>query len=327
MRIKHLIYILFISLVNSYAQEADTKKQISYIKLGAANDLFQNRQKSDKYFSAAFQAQYANQIFNNPIAEKVLLASPKHYSTYALSLQQNGFTPEDLTKSEIDSTDRPYAGTLTLSYIQSSFITDRNWKYTTAFRFGFSGPIAMVEKTQKGIHKATGGTIPQGWDNQIGNSLILQYAVNGEKQFLTGFKHIRLGLGAYAEVGSFYNHAVPYGNLMIGWFHQKFQSIRSVNFSENRDMRKWQLYANFYISNRIVLYDGSLQGGLIPFEESPHTFTWSEYKHNTPQFTFTITASYKNIQLQYWNVATIDPFFLDELFSFGSIGLYMPIGN
>ena len=322
-----LFATLIITSLIINAEVIDTTKQISYLKLGTANDLFQTRQKTDKYFSAAFQVQYANDCFNNSVAEKVLFASPKHFSTYAINLQQNGFTPENLTIAEVDSSDRPYAGALTFSYLQSSFVTDRSWKYSTALSLGFSGRLAMVEQTQKGIHQATGGTVPQGWDNQIGNSLILQYSLNGEKQFLTHLKHIRIGIGGYAEVGSFYNQAVPYSNVMIGWFHQELQSLRTVNYDINKNMRKWQLFANFYISDRVVLYDGTLQGGLIPFEESPYTFTWSDYKHHTPQFIYTLTASYKNIQIQYWNVSTIDPFFFNELFSFGIIDVYIPIGN
>jgi lipid A 3-O-deacylase len=266
-------------------------------------------------------------MFDNKIARKILLATPKGKSSFALSLRQNGFTPEELTLSQVDSSDRPYAGTLTLTYLQSSQILNQQWKYNTGFRLGVSGPSALIKELQTSIHKSTGGTIPQGWDNQIANSLIIQYAAMGEKQFLSFLPHVRLGIGSYGEIGSFLNYIVGFASLKLGWFHQDYLTFNTVRYRKSGTMNKWQLYLNCYFSGRYILYDGTLQGGLIPFEKSPYTLTWGDYEHFTPQATYTITLSYKNFQIQYYNRIEIDRYLTDDIFAFGAIGISFPIGR
>lgn len=309
------------------AEDRDSLKQLSHLTLGTANDLFQNRQKSDKYFSASFSLRVAHDVFDNKIARKALFASPNGYSNFSLGLRQDGFTPEDLTLAEVDSSDIPYAGTLMLNYKQSCALPQRNWIYQTSIRLGVSGPMSLVEKMQKGIHKATGSTPPQGWENQISNSLILQYGILAEKQFLTHKKYLRLGVGGHAEVGSFYNYITGFAHLKVGWFHQEYMTLNRVQYKKNSNMSKWQAYFNLYLSNRFVLYNGTLQGGLIPFSESPYTVAWDEYEHSTTQTVYAIAVSYKNIQIQYWNAVEIGVYIPDDFFSFGAIGITIPLSN
>lgn len=328
MRISIIVTLLFIlSALGLKAEEADSLKQLSYISLGAVNDLFQQHQKSDKYLSASFSARITHEMFDNKIARKALFAAPKGNSSFALSLRQSGFTPEDLTLSQVDSSDRPYAGTLTLTYLQSSQIVNQQWKYNTGLRLGVSGPSALLKELQTSIHKSTDGTIPQGWDKQITNSLIIQYAAMGEKQFLSSLPHLRLGIGGYGEVGSFLNYIVGFGSVKLGWFHQDYLTFNTVRYRKSSTINKWQLYLNFYLSGRYVLYDGTLQGGLIPFEGSPYTLAWKDYDHFTPQAIYTITASYKNFQIQYYNLIEIDRYLADDIFAFGAIGISFPIGR
>lgn len=322
-----LLSLLILSYFSISAQEIDSVNQVPFLKFGSANDLFQAHQKSDKYFSASFMLGISHEFLKNNISEKILLGSTKNNSIYALNLRQNGFTPDDLSLSEVDSTDRPYAGTLVLSYAQTSYTNDLNWKYSTAFRLGVSGPLAMVEGVQSGIHTATGSTPPEGWDNQIANSLIIQYGATAERQFLTNLSHLRLGVGGYAELGSFYNYVVGYATVKLGWFNQKIQSLNVVNYRKGVNMNKWQFYLSGYISDRFVFYDGTTQGGLIPFEKSPYTYSWGDYQHNTVQLIYTLTASYKNFQLQYINASTVDRYLKEGIFSVGSIGIIVPIGK
>ena len=328
MQNQYILTLVFIlSSFISQATSSDSTKQIAQFHLGTANDLFQKHQKSDKYFSASFAAKVSHEVFDTKIARKVLFAKNNENSLFTLGIRQNGFTPENLTIAKVDSSDRPYAGTLTLSYLQTSEITRLHLKYLTALRLGVAGPLARIENVQTTIHTMTGSKTPQGWNNQIGNALIIQYAGMVQKDFLHQQKHLRLGIGGYGEFGSFFNYMIAFVNLKAGWFHQDYMNFDKVQYRANANMSKWQLYLNLYATESYVFYDGSLQGGLLPFKDSPYTMTWNDYEHNIPQLGFSITASYKNIQCQYWNVIEVDRYTAKDVFAFGAIGLFIPFGN
>lgn len=323
-RRSHIVLILFVLLTTAeaFANDQDSSKQLSYLEFGSSNDLFQNQQQSDKYFSAAFEAAYYNHFFENNIAKNILLGSDEGYNIYGLRVRQNGFTPEDLTILEVDSTDRPYAGTLSLQYWRLSERGDK-WKYASALKVGVSGPASLTEHVQTGIHKATSSTLPQGWDNQIANSIIIDYFAYAERQFLNHNKHLRLSLAGYGEVGSFTTFGGVFGSAKIGWFYD--DRFKGLNYHKGGQRRKWQLYTQFAIGSRAVLYDGTLQGGLIPLEESPYTLSWADYQHVTAQMSYSVYFAYKNFRFRYSNIVEVNRHFLEEAFNFGSLSFIVPI--
>ena len=83
------------------------------------------------------------------------------------SLGQNMFTPQDKTRHNPDSKDRPYAGFL----YASTGITSLGGNHVDDIEatLGVVGPLSLAEQTQKIVHKIVDAPQPQGWDYQLKN--------------------------------------------------------------------------------------------------------------------------------------------------------------
>ncbi|MBP8600220.1 MAG: lipid A deacylase LpxR family protein [Candidatus Saccharicenans sp.] len=127
----------------------------------------------------------------------------------AMSIAQGIFTPADLTKEEVISDDRPYAGLLytSLTLVRNSGRTQTSW----GAGLGVVGCLSLAETAQKWLHRTYGWTEPQGWSNQLKNEPVLDIWLNrfwtlvgaGEKEKDWG-PAIKAGLGGQL------------GNLMTG---------------------------------------------------------------------------------------------------------------
>lgn len=324
-----LLYISFFLLVTTSLFASELRKDSAdyggFLELGTANDLFQNKSNSDKYYSASFRASYMHSYFDNNVVRKALLGDDKGTNFFGLVLRQNGYTPEDLSDPNVIEDDRPYAGTLTLQYWRVSK-QQLDWEYASAFKFGVLGPASMLEYVQKGIHKATGSTPPMGWDNQIANALVIDYYAKAERIFLQPRKHIQLGLGAHGEVGSLLNAVGLYSRFRVGQYNEDPKAFSGLNYRKGSEAKKWQFYVDFTFGARYVLYDGTLQGGLLAFNESPHTFSHSDYEHFTTHSSTRFTFSYQNFMLVYTVSTEMDRFAIEDLFHYGTINFIIPIG-
>ncbi len=88
----------------------------------------------------------------------------------AFSLRQLMFTPENIESSEPQYDDIPYAGYLDGSLTLWSWNDD--WITGYGLIVGVVGPDSGARRTQEWVHKLTGSTEPQGWDNQIGQDAV-----------------------------------------------------------------------------------------------------------------------------------------------------------
>ncbi|HNS05313.1 MAG TPA: lipid A deacylase LpxR family protein [Candidatus Saccharicenans sp.] len=126
-----------------------------------------------------------------------------------LSIAQGIFTPADLTREEIISDDRPYAGLLlaSLTFVRNSGRTQTCW----GGGLGVVGPFSLAETAQKWLHRTYGWTEPRGWSNQLKNEPVVDiwlsrfWTIFGSDEKETGWRPaFRAGLGGQL------------GNLMTG---------------------------------------------------------------------------------------------------------------
>jgi hypothetical protein len=105
-------------------------------------------------------------------AAKATLFSSDANLRASFGLGHNMYTPEDISDPEPILNDRPYAAWLyaTLGLIGES---GKNLDFA-ALSLGVVGPAAGGEGFQKFIHEIIGSPEPQGWDNQLGNEIIIQ---------------------------------------------------------------------------------------------------------------------------------------------------------
>jgi lipid A 3-O-deacylase len=90
----------------------------------------------------------------------------------AMSLQGVAVTPEDTDSREPVYDDVPYMGSTALS--SSLFIWNERVFHEASITLGAVGPASGADKVQKAIHRFFGLDEPNGWDNQVGNRLLLQ---------------------------------------------------------------------------------------------------------------------------------------------------------
>ena len=88
---------------------------------------------------------------------------------YVVTLTQEIYTPEDIEETELIENDRPYAGWTYVTFAIGK--RDHNTLGLTVLDIGALGEGSQAEKTQIGFHKATGSTIPSGWEHQLGSEL------------------------------------------------------------------------------------------------------------------------------------------------------------
>ncbi|MCG8394871.1 MAG: lipid A deacylase LpxR family protein [Pseudomonadales bacterium] len=98
----------------------------------------------------------------------ISIQDEKHALT--LSLEQVMITPGDISRTEPDYSDLPYAGYSNLEMGLFSWDDSRLFGY--GIRVGVVGEDSGAEQSQKFVHKLTGSTDPQGWDHQLGPDVI-----------------------------------------------------------------------------------------------------------------------------------------------------------
>ncbi len=89
------------------------------------------------------------------------------------ALGQNIYTPENISRSDLIVTDRPYAGWL---YGAASVHAETRQNLlgrkidvldTVEMELGMIGPLSLAEPTQKTVHNLIDTTRPRGWDHQL----------------------------------------------------------------------------------------------------------------------------------------------------------------
>jgi len=80
-------------------------------------------------------------------------------------------TPDDLSKSELQEGDVPYAGVLTVQATWYAFNDDefRGFEITV----GMVGPPTLGEQTQTAVHELIGSERPLGWKNQLSTEPVI----------------------------------------------------------------------------------------------------------------------------------------------------------
>lgn len=120
---------------------------------------------------------------------------------YLITVTQNIYTPEDLSKTDYIKTDRPYAGWL-FATIAVGKRTD-NTINMTVMDIGVVGPNSQADKVQTIYHRLINAQTPRGWDNQLENEFgynlkhyygkTVRYNRNSLTTDLTGIANISLG--------------------------------------------------------------------------------------------------------------------------------------
>lgn len=262
-------------------------QQESFAEIKWSNDFFN---QTDRYFSNGFDLAVYHQFMKKSPTRFVLLPSPKANEVYhSLTLTHHLFTPDHLFSEEIQSWERPFASYALLGHKKTALYSRRKIRLESEFQVGIMGKYSGGESVQNGIHKilpASRSAI--GWSNQLGSDLALNYHVRGEKGIVSS-RYFALVPHGDIRAGIPYTDASAGLYFQIGKFPDYFEKM--TLFSDQGI--NYYAFADF--SGRYVLYNATLQGGLI--NDSPHTLL--QVNPFVSEFKFGFAVGFRSVSLEY----------------------------
>jgi lipid A 3-O-deacylase len=355
MRIIGFIFILTLFSHLTYTQKDSTRIQSQYFSISSQNDFYQYWLQSDKHFTNGSHFTLAHKVFNNHIMDWFLigLKNATNYD-FSLAVGQDMHTPANWELSTVDSSDRPYAGLLYFTYTKTSIDFWKTIKLITNFYVGIQGPAALGGKTQNLMHRIFIDNVSfNGWHNQIGNGLILDYHISIQKMTpLTG-NFYETNVLASLHAGTIYNYILGGVQFKIGKYNDSYYSKEGVYqkhappvnisdkkcktrkrlmnnkglgddlayyFSEINQRTQVYFFSEFHIGN--LFYDGTAQGSLIQFEPSPYILKSDQIDPLILNLVYGFNFSYKRWMLRYYRIIENDSFKKGQLSGWGEISIY-----
>lgn len=258
-----------------------------YFRINYDNDYFASR---DQDYTQGYSFEWvAPKLVQNPV--NTILIQPKNTEKkYGISLEHIGFTPNNIKSPNIQFGDRPFAATIMLKSFSIATDTLHKSRFIASFNMGLIGPGAFGKEMQVAIHEATGNTIPEGWQNQIKNDVVLNYEVSYEKQLFQYRNFFSLQSTARARVGSLFTAAGLGVTSTLG--------IVNSPFSTHLPKKRFALYGFAQTMAQVVGYDATLQGGLFN-RKSPYTIRNHEMERFTAQVNFGLILQTKTLYFEY----------------------------
>lgn len=262
-----------------------------YFRLSYDNDFFS---ATDEYYTQGIDAELVLPQMSKLITNRLLLR-PKYSSVlYGVGLQHNGFTPSSISSDNILYNDRPFAAVLLAKTFAIAIDTIRNQRFSSSLYVGVIGQAAGAKEMQEYIHDKLNNITPHGWQHQINNDLAFNYQVQYEKQILSYKQLLSVSVGAGGNAGTLNTSANGSISIMAGYFHNPYNS-------HNTATKRWSMYGYLSSEGRYVLYNASLQGGMLD-KKSPYTLSSSDITRSVAKIRYGIRLSYGGIFLEYFKV-------------------------
>ena len=178
------------------------------------------------------------------------------------SLAQLMITPEDISKTEHQPDDYPYAGSLFVTRSFHSYNPVKKFSYQSELLVGIRGPRALARQTQTAIHSLINSAAPRGWNNQLDTQLLFNLTFTAEKNLFSWRNVVELNGGVQARVGSLMDAVLIYPVLRIGKMSPYFDGILSQHssYKEPGKKNKMQYYLVLKTSAAFVAYNAMLKG-------------------------------------------------------------------
>ena len=251
--IRKLLLLLFILLFISNSILCQQKG--SYFIFAFSNDFLDG---SDQYFTNGFHFEFFDD-FLKPLPINFLLFPnfPDDIFLTGITLNQNIYTPAELTNLNIKKHDRPFAGYVFVGLKKIAVNDKHHYSIISEMRIGIIGPSALGQQTQNGIHKLLPtSSFVYGWENQIADDFCINYNLKIDK-LMHRYKLLDI-IGVFAvEAGNPFT-SVSTGSELIWGTIDKFNSC--LGFDDVKNIR-FEFSCGFFA--KYVFYDATIQGGLF----------------------------------------------------------------
>jgi hypothetical protein len=188
-------------------------------------------------------------------------------NTYSRELGLFGFTPENITQSEANPDDRPYASLIYISssHEQVDLVNNLAWKSTLTI--GLLG-TGLVGELQNITHQSTSSKEAKGWNNQIseGGELTGRYLIARQRYFEGSSDNLEIKSTVSASVG-YLTEASWSLSMRAGQIHSPWSSFnpelasygeKSSYSSDAKSINEQYFWAGLAIKGRV--YNAFLQG-------------------------------------------------------------------
>jgi hypothetical protein len=291
-----LLFFLIVSPFCLIAQKIDNTasfrdvKTERYFRFNYDNDYFASR---DQDYTQGYNFELVSPAMQHNPINKILLIPKNSKSQYGISIEHIGFTAFNIGSPSIQYGDRPFAAAIMLKSFTIATDTIHTSRWTSSLNLGLIGPGAFGKEMQVAIHEATGNTIPQGWQNQIRNDVVLNYEVSYEKQLLRYTNVFSLQSNTTLRIGTLFTNASFGINTTFGIINAPFSSLRTK--------KRFAIYGYAQPIINVIGYDATLQGGLFN-TKSPYTIPHSQMERLIGQVNYGIVLQTRTLFLEYSRV-------------------------
>ena len=220
----------------------------------------------------------------------------------SFSIAHQMFTPNDFDEEDKDfSNERPYAGYM---YVGTGLHTIKeNTLSSLDFQIGFVGPSVKMDRVQKFVHSIIGAHQPPGWDEQIGDELILQ--INYEKKWYKDLDKLfdlnsniiyylggNLGNASTKGVGGIFYNIGNKKTKTFGYKRIDYRGYNNIILSKTKQTHSFT--CNLWAEGSVVVRDIFLDGN--SFKDSPQTVDKEIF---VAKGGFGFGYTYKNFDIEY----------------------------
>ncbi len=189
--------------------------------LTVENDLFST--SNDRHYTNGIQFSYTSDTYHPKWIEKLANQVPwykdQDNTRFGVTIGQAIFTPEDITQTQEQPNERPYAGWL---YVTFSLFSDSTrlldgeyldntsyYTYSNSFELtlGTIGPSSLAEQAQKNVHELIGSPEPRGWDYQLKDEFGVNFAYTRQWQLPLYKRNIDVIPQVGGSLGTIYTYA------------------------------------------------------------------------------------------------------------------------
>jgi lipid A 3-O-deacylase len=259
LQITMLLILLYLLVGTGRAQNT----RLLMFTLRIDEDYLNYRGKgSDRYYTGGFDFSFYYHSKKNRLLPALFIPPPNSQPVSFVSLQQLVNTPANLTATERNKNDYPYAGVLFVDYGKLFNDSAKSSRLTAELSVGIIGPYSCAQQIQQYFHRIIGDAQPNGWSTQIPTGLVFNYKLKIEKGLINYRKHIELNGNAEVNTGTTFN------NCSVGLL---FRTGKSLGYFSNYEIAGFNTKNNskgrfvFFMQPQltVVIYNEMLQGSLF----------------------------------------------------------------
>ena len=295
------LIFFFIFLHKNIQAENIGQDSSKIFRINFSNDFLV---QTDHYYTNGLNLLYSDLRLGNSFFYNVLFpyGNNQTLNSYSISINQDIYTPLDISANQKikDRRDRPYASTLTLGLQKSIFWESKKIKLHSEFKIGIMGEYALGKEVQNGFHELLTESDPAiGWDEQLKSDILINYNLTLEKGILNK-KNIEINALARTALGTEKTNLGIGLNNRIGLFRGYFEGNTQYNYKQKQRSynKNWQLFFSYKPTINYILYDATLQGGMILNKKSRYPLEYSDLENIVLKQDFSITTTYKDILLR-----------------------------